>query len=125
MCCLPTHQSEQQAGSPLRRWNLFIKSNGYLDSFLNVGATLDVGSAHVISCSQNGYVLGLSAVTTCSGIEALQVCPNWQVHMGTSCLSLIGQLQAQIAAGPLPYRVRWQPAPNSMLCRIGSISSAR
>ena len=52
---------------------MFIKTDGHLDSFLNVGADLSVGSASVAACANNGYVVGLRAVMTCNGFESLQV----------------------------------------------------
>ena len=76
--CLPRALAQTPAQPPEQlmgcRWNLFIKTDGYLDSFLNVGADLSVGSAQVVACPANGYVQGLNAVTTCAGFESLQVC---------------------------------------------------
>ena len=56
------------------RWNIFIKTDGTtLDSFLNQGASLSVGSPYVTGCPNNTYVQGLTAIAGCGGIMSLQV----------------------------------------------------
>ena len=81
------------------RWNLFIKTDGYLDSFLNVGASLAIGSASVVSCPANSYVQGLAAVSGCTGFTALQA----------SCMTS-SMLRLQCSSGALLHCILFRSA---------------